>query len=59
MKNQFAKTYDGITSNRVVKKINDDIEANKNLYHIVAMTKFGIDDGVIVIWESNEDTPAK
>ncbi len=55
MKEQFAKAYDGVSANHTAKRINADIEEYKGKFHIVALTKVSIDDGVIVIWESNED----
>lgn len=53
MKEQFAKAYDALTVKGIVKKINDDIADNKGRFHIVSMTKMGIEEGVIIIWESD------
>ena len=59
MKEQFAKAYDGISANHIAKRINADIEEYLGHFHIVAMTKIGVDDGVVVIWEGNDDIPVE
>lgn len=59
MREQYAKAYDGISSDHIAKRINADIEENRGHFHIVTMTKIGVDDGVIVIWEGDDDIPAK